>query len=513
MTIRVTDSYLSSILLGDLNRSLGHMLEQQRMAGSMRRVNDFADDPRAVSTIQRYNSLIASNSEYLTNVTRSRIMVDGTDVALNNISEVLADVRVIALRESSAIATEQSQETSVIEVDNLVNRLMDVLNTSIEGNYLFSGRQLSTQPFTRSGNTVIYQGDREDITARTGPNTSMTLNIHGDVLLGTQSSTLGGTVDMAPRIDGTTPLTALNLGEGWHPGRISLTGGNGNTYQVDLSGAVTVNDLITTVNAATAGQITLSIQADGSGLELAGTGPLVVGEIDEGRTAASLGLNGVSDGNSYMGRDIRPMATAATNLADIQSLAGHLPLGVMNINWQGADHAVDFSAATTLGDLQTTLNGAIPGMTIQIQGSGISLVGGSPEAFTVTNADATNTASVLGIEGAGSPVRLFGMLEDLKTGLDTGDKDAIRGVMTELSHIEDTVYQLIMKNGGRQTDLDWAEGILMQRDERLKANLSLEYDADVAQVAADLKQAEASYQASLLVTSKLYSANLIQFLR
>ncbi len=33
MSIRVTDSYLSSILVGDLNRSLGRMLEQQRMAG------------------------------------------------------------------------------------------------------------------------------------------------------------------------------------------------------------------------------------------------------------------------------------------------------------------------------------------------------------------------------------------------------------------------------------------------------------------------------------------------
>ena len=513
MSIRVTDSYLSSILIGDLNRSLGRMLEQQEMAGSLRRVNDFADDPRAVSTIQRYNSLIASNKEYLTNITRSRIMVDGTDVALNNISDVLADVRVIALRESSAIATNQSQETSVIEVDNLVNRLLDVLNTSIEGNYLFSGRQLGTQPFTRSGSTVVYQGDDEDLIARTGPNTNMTLNISGDVFLGTQSSTLGGMVDMAPMIAGTTNLSDLNLGEGWSPGSLSLSDGLGSTFQVDLSGAVTVNDLIATVNAATAGQITMNIRPDGSGLELAGTGPLVVGEINGGETATSLGLKGVSVGNSFMGRDIRPAADATTNLADIESLAGDLPLGTVNINWQGTDYTLDFSAAATLGDLQTIFNGATPGMTMQIQDSSISLVGGSPEAFTVTNADATNTASVLGIEGTGSPVRLFGMLEDLKAGLETGDKDAIRATMTELTNIEDTVYQLIMKNGGRQTDLDWAEEILMQRDERLQSNLSLEYDVDVAQVAADLSQAETSYQASLLVTSKLYSTNLIQFLR
>ena len=125
----------------------------------MRRINSYADDPRAVGTIQRYNDMIANNDQYLRNVERDRLIVDATDTALQNISDVLADVRVIALRESSAIATDQSQETSVIEVDNLMNRMMDVLNTQIEGNYIFSGHRTDTVPFERSGDSVIYQGD------------------------------------------------------------------------------------------------------------------------------------------------------------------------------------------------------------------------------------------------------------------------------------------------------------------------------------------------------------------
>jgi plasmid replication initiation protein len=74
-------------------------------------------------------------------------------------------------------------------------------------------------------------------------------------------------------------------------------------------------------------------------------------------------------------------------------------------------------------------------------------------------------------------------------------------------------WRLLVKNGGRQNDLDWAEGILQQRNERLQSNLSLERDVDVARVAADLSRAEASYQASLLVTSKLFGNNLMQYLR
>lgn len=513
MAMRVTDSYLSSILVNDLNRSLHHMLEQQRMAGSMRRINSYADDPRAVSAIQRYNAMISSNDEYLTNVTRSRLIVDGTDVALQNISDVLADVRVLALRESSAIATQESMDTSAIEVDNQINRLLDVLNTTIEGNYIFSGQKVGTPPFLRTGDSVVYQGDRNLIYSRTGPNSTMAVNIPGSTFMGTQSSYLHGDVDMAPRLSLTTDLSDLSMGDGWTPGLIRVSDGIGNSYEIDLSSSLTVGDVISTINTATGGTVTAGISADGSTLEFTGTGPLDVGEVGEGTTAASLGINASSGGSILTGHDIRAAADLTTNLADVEDLAGSLPLGIMNVTWQGTTYNVDFSAAATLGDLRTLFNGAVPGMELQVDGSQLVLVGGAPEQFTVVDGDGTETATALGLTGTGTPSRLFGMLEDLKISLASGDKDAIRGVMTELKSIEDTVYQMMMKNGGRQNDLDWSEEILRQRDERLRSNLSLEQDADVAAVAAELSRAETSYQASLLVTSKLYTSNLMQYLR
>jgi len=185
----------------------------------------------------------------------------------------------------------------------------------------------------------------------------------------------------------------------------------------------------------------------------------------------------------------------------------------MNVSWQGSSYAVDLSGAVTLGDLATALNATVPGMEMVIKDSSLQLVGGSPETFQITNGDATNTASALGLAGEGSPVRLFGMLEDLRASLAAGDAAAISGALNEMSAIEDMLSQLLMKNGGRQNGLDWAEGILRQRDERLRSNLSLEIDVDVAKVAADLSRAETTYQASLLVASRLYQTNLMQYLR
>lgn len=513
MSMRITDSYMASLLLGDLNRSLGNLLDQQRMAGSMRRLNSYADDPRAVGTVQRYNALIANNDDYLSNVSRSRIIVDSTDTALQNISEVLSEARVIAMRESSALATPSSRSTAVVEVDGLISRLMDVLNTTVEGNYIFAGRQTSTPPFVNSGGTVLYQGDAGEISSRTGPDSTMTVNIPGNQFVGSQSSSLSGRADMAPRLQAGTLLAGLNLGEGWQRGSISVTDGDGNRWEVDLSAATTVGDVLATVTAATGGAVTAQISADGSALTFTGSGPLQIGEAGGGTTAASLGLNATSSGGMLTGRDVRASGDVATLLTEVEALAGKLPLGTMNVTWQGTTYAVDLSAAVTLGDLATTFNATVPGMEMQIRDSSLRLIGGSPEMFQVANGDATNTASALGLAGEGSPVRLFGMLEDLRASLVAGDADSIQGAVNELTSIEDMVYRLLMKNGGRQNDLDWTDGILRQRDERLRSNLSLEIDVDVAKVAADLSRAETTYQASLLVSSKLYQTNLMQYLR
>ena len=55
--------------------------------------------------------------------------------------------------------------------------------------------------------------------------------------------------------------------------------------------------------------------------------------------------------------------------------------------------------------------------------------------------------------------------------------------------------------------------MLRQRDVRLQGILSREWDADMAEVATDLSRAEAAYQSTLMVASRLFETNLMQYLR
>lgn len=512
MTIRISDNYLSKMLMSDLNRSLGRLLTYQRQAGTMRRVNDFAEDPRAVGAIQRYNALIANNSQYLRNLSRSSIIVESTDTALQDISNVLAEIRELALRESSAVATAQSRQTAVIEVNNLTNRLLDVLNTQVEGNYIFGGTRTNVPPFVRNADTVVYQGNDRILSVALGPGARQALNIPGNEFMGTMSATLTGSADLAPQLSGATLLADLNLGAGWESGTIEIRDGNNSTWNVNLSAAVTLDDVMAAITAATGGAVTASLNPDGTGLQLSGAGPLQVNEVGGGQTASTLGISGVAESNVFNGRDIRAGLAATTALADIAALDGSLPLGSIEVEVDGVITTIDLSGAATLGDLQAIFETAMPGYQLRLEQSGLSVVSNSTDTFFVRNAGVPNTASLLGIEGTGTPVRLFGVLEDLRSALNADDPVAIRGSLVELRALGQMMQALLIKNGGRQRDLEWIESTLMQRDTQLRSKLSFERDADIAQVASNLAAAEMSYQSSLLVTSKLFQVNLMMYL-
>jgi len=104
--------------------------------------------------------------------------------------------------------------------------LLSVLNTSVEGNYIFAGRSADRVPFVKTGNSVAYEGDNLEMFSRTGPNSTMAVNIPGNIFMGSQSSTLAGGTDMAPRLIGPTLLSDLNLGDGWDIGAINITDGS-----------------------------------------------------------------------------------------------------------------------------------------------------------------------------------------------------------------------------------------------------------------------------------------------
>ncbi len=216
------------------------------------------------------------------------------------------------------------------------------------------------------------------------------------------------------RLDTDTDLGLLNGGAGTTRGKIRITDRSGASQVVDLSKALTANDVLTAINNASTISVTASISGDKFVIhDTSGSTTTSLGVADAGAsgTTASLGLDAATVGDTLTGNQIN-LITADTPLSILNDGRG------VDINHAIPDHLrlrlrtgdffnVDLTGATTVGDVLDAINTQLAGKVnaaIDAGNTGISIQHTGPdlgfmfEVFTTNNSSA---AIDLGIVGPG----------------------------------------------------------------------------------------------------------------
>ncbi len=515
--MRVTDSMMNTSLIVQNQINQQRMMDLQQQATTLRRINEYADDPAGLGMVRSYETLLEQNAQYQRNSGRARTVLNATDAALQDMNDVLSQARVLAMSASSGTATSETNGYAVTELQGLIDQMLSLTNSEVNGTYIFAGHRSDVPPFVVSpSGEVVFQGDDGQISSRIGPSTELVVNVPGSELLGSSNALMAGSTDLSPTLAATDLLGAIGGGTGWTPGSILYTDASGNAKSVDLTGASDLQDVIDLLNAE---GLAATLAPDGRGLRITDPagGPLTITDPAGGSTALSLGIVGNSNVGVLDGSDIRPAPTASTLLSDIPSLAGNLPLGTIIVECDGMTATIDLSGVATVGHLETIFEGAVaayglPPLDLQYSSNGLTIVSPVSTPFTISEAAPGGTAAALGILGDGAPTDVFQVMYDLQTALNSNDQMGIRVALTQLESVMDHMNRLEVGVGGKQTMLDWADSALSDRDYELRESLSLIRDADLTKVATDLSQAEAAYQASLAVTSSLMQLSLFNYI-
>ena len=231
---------------------------------------------------------------------------------------------------------------------------------------------------------------------------------------GSFSLRIGGFVDHG------VSLESLNGGAGVQRGKIKITDRTGETATIDLSFARTVDDVLEAINEN--GDVSVTATVAGDSIKLVdgsgGSGNLAVAEVSGGKTAAGLGLAGLSvAADEATGADVYRLygkqTLSSLNDGNGVELTG---AGVTDFNVtlsDGTQLAIDLGDAVSLQDVTTAINaagGTKLSAAIAADGNRLELTdlttGGT--TFAVADAVTGSVASELGIAGTGSGGTLAG---------------------------------------------------------------------------------------------------------
>jgi flagellar hook-associated protein 2 len=225
-----------------------------------------------------------------------------------------------------------------------------------------------------------------------------------------------------------TPLSDLNGGAGVGRGQFRITDRSGASAVIDTSSAVSLDDVVNSINNSTDISVRASIKnnqlvlTDTSGKT---TGNLIVQDLGNGTSAADLGIAQSVSSNTLTGTDINYLSSS-TELAQINDGRG-VTLGSGNGDFKinlanGSAVTVNLATAKTVGDVIDAINSAGGGnvtASIPSGSSGIGLTDNTTGGGTLSVADinGSKAAEGLGLTATSSNGTLTG--KSVLAGIDT----------------------------------------------------------------------------------------------
>jgi flagellar hook-associated protein 3 FlgL len=171
MSGRVSTSGFHFSALNAMLDAQARLAKTQAQVASGKRVNTPADDPVAATRIQDLTRQLAASQQFGRNadVAISRLSLE--DQTLADVGSGLNRIRELLLEAGTATVDFESRQMIQAEIAGVSAELLDLANRrDAQGEYLFAGLSVLTQPFARAaGGAVQYFGDQGQRAQQVGP--------------------------------------------------------------------------------------------------------------------------------------------------------------------------------------------------------------------------------------------------------------------------------------------------------------------------------------------------------
>lgn len=342
-------------------------------------------------------------------------------------------------------------------------------------------------------------------------------------LLGSGDPVLDG-ADLNPRVTPMTRIETLFDGAGAALGSILIENG-GRSATVDLSGAVTVQDVINRINASEM-QVRAKINDAGTGIDVINTlsgSRMSIGEAG-GDTAERLGIRSLHAGTPLSGLNDGRGVDVVEGQDDLRILAK-----------DGSAVDVNLDGATTIQDVLDAINAAAADAGVALTaslattGNGIRIVDatGGTGVLRVERLNLSAAIDGLGLNKAADPAAdelisddrntvrvnsIFTAMFDLFEGLLAGDErritdagERIRGFIDHANRMQGIVGS---RSKAMHTRLFLTEDAVVAT----KVLLSEIQDLDYTEAVTKFQQAQTMLQANLMTGSRLLELSLLNYI-
>lgn len=178
-----------------------HKLNTQISSGL--KIQNSFEDSSVYNDGMRLDYEVATLEQVQTATSKAQHFSKNTDKALGEFKQQLEHFKTKLVQGANEIHSQTSREAIANDLQGIKNHLVNIANTSINGQFLFAGSAINTKPI--NGDTNEYFGNAQAMKAVGGAQVNLTYNQNGQELF------LGKDGDYNKKITSNTILKAQNL--------------------------------------------------------------------------------------------------------------------------------------------------------------------------------------------------------------------------------------------------------------------------------------------------------------
>jgi len=529
--MRVASNLIYHTTISRLQRVNSELLNINTQATTGKRINSLADDPVGLSRVVSLKSSTANLEQFQRNMTTGRTWLEAGEEALTSTTELITDAQTLAISMNGGIVNDDDRYSGAIEVEGIIDHIMSVANTMVQGQYMFSGTKTEVKSYsleTINGDTrAVYGGNDSPFQIKMAAGSDIEVGADGSTIF--ESVTLkidetnnkidfmedpvGGSAFYGAELTATIPNGEYTPEELAVAVGAAMTARSASTGQPEIVEVTQANATVVVDNYSA-----LTIPTGGVNIDLtytAATNTWAVGDdpgyvppiasliLESDDTKAVLDFDGDGTG------DVTVNFAAA--VADGYSVSFDITAAAAGGN--GVNYDVSYSTGSEKytireigGPVLTSLNMKWATGSNKDTGLGVDM------GFKVTSddigaADGTNHISDTDVEWG-----LFRTLIELQGYLEASDTAGINRSISRLSADFNHVESFVSESGIKQKRLDIRDDIIEDLKLSYESNRMTIEDADVIETFSLLQQKQFAYEAALSSTSKILGVSLLNYI-
>ena len=324
------------------------LLKTQQQISANRRLLTPADDPIAAARALEVTQSQSLNSQYARNRGYAADSLNFEEGVLQSLTSLLEDAKTQTIEAGNVTYDDSQRKYIAADLRGRLEELTNLANSrDAEGNYLFSGFQTATKPFSvTAAGSIQYVGDQGHRNLQVGTSRELPISDSGDAVFGripavgayASSAAAGNTGS------GVASLVVTDVAQ--------LTG---HSYEfVYTAGTATYSVYDTTTDPGKSAPVATGAYTDPTAVQFDGMQLNISGTPDDGDTFTVARPNGTQSIFNTLQNLITLLETPASTATDKQKLAYGLALANDNLsNALDGTLTIRASVGSRLKELQT----------------------------------------------------------------------------------------------------------------------------------------------------------------